>query len=217
MNSKLSISLFVLTLSLLAACGKDGGGSDSGKSSGGSAAIQEQEAQGSYRAIIRPFNNHLAGFLPTGFADITINGDNVTVKTMLDDDARVIHIQNIHTSTRCPNAGDDTNGDGYVDIHEAYAVVGKVLVPLDSDLNTQALGAGLYPLGGGFTYVESASLKNLESDVKSRTGENLNLGGRVVLMHGVNATTKVPSTFGTLEGMTQQASAPIACGILKRK
>lgn len=213
MNNKLSISLFVLSLSLLAACGKG----DSGKSSGGLATVQALEAQGNYRAIIRPFNNHLSGFLPTGFADISISGDTVTIKTMLDDDARVIHMQNIHANTRCPNAGDDTNGDGYVDINEAYAVVGQALVPLDSDLNTKTLGAGLYPLGGGFTYSESASLKKLEADVKARTGQNLNLEGRVVLMHGVDANTKVPTTFGTLEGMPQQASAPIACGILKRR
>lgn len=215
MNKKFS-SLIILSMSLMAACG-GGGGSGSGKSSAGQAAVQEQQAEGSYRAILRPFNNHLSGFLPTGFAEISIMGDNVTMKTMLDDDARVIHMQSIHTNTRCPNASDDKNGDGYVDINEAYAVVGKVLVPLDSDLNNQALGAGIYPMGGGYTYVEAASLKSLESDVKSRTGENLNLGGRVVLMHGVNANTTVPATFGTLEGMTQQASAPIACGVIYRK
>ena len=215
MNKKLS-SLIILSMSLMAACG-GGGGSGSGKSSAGQAAVQEQQAEGNYRAILRPFNNHLSGFLPTGFAEISIMGDNVTMKTMLDDDARVIHMQSIHTNTRCPNASDDKNGDGYVDINEAYAVVGNVLVPLDSDLNNQALGAGMYPMGGGYTYVEAASLKNLESDVKSRTGQNLNLGGRVVLMHGVNANTQVPSTFATLEGMTQQASAPIACGVIYRK
>lgn len=216
MNKKLSTSFIIISLSLMAACGKDGGGSGE-KTSRGSAAVQEQAAEGNYRAILRPLNNHLSGFLPTGFAEVSIMGDNVTMKTLLDDDARVIHMQSIHTKTRCPNAGDDKNGDGYVDINEAYAVVGKILVPLDSDLNNQALGAGIYPMGGGYTYVESASLKSLEADVKSRTGENLNLGGRVVLMHGVDENTKVPATFATLEGMTQQASAPIACGILMRR
>lgn len=213
MNKKIS-SLFVLSLMLTVGCGKSGGGS---KSSSSQAALMQSQVEGNYRAILRPFNNHLSGFLPSGFAEINIAGDNASFKTMLDDDARVIHMQSVHTGTRCPNAGDDTNGDSYVDINEAYAVVGKVLIPLDSDLNNQALGAGIYPLGGGYTYIEAASLKNLQTDVKSRTGENLNLTGRVVLLHGVSPVTQVPNTFGTLEGMSQQASAPIACGVIFKK
>ena len=213
MNKNISF-LFLLSLILIVACGKSGGGS---RSSSSQAALIEAQAEGNYRAILRPFNNHLSGFLPTGFADINIAGDNVSFKTMLDDDARVIHLQSVHTGSRCPNASDDTNGDSYVDINEAYAVVGKVLIPLDSDLNNQALGAGIYPLGGGFTYIEAASLRNLRTDVKSRTGENLNLGGRVVLIHGVNPLTKVPNTFGTFEGMSQQASVPIACGVIFKR
>lgn len=213
MKNKFS-SLLVISLSLLAACGGNGGSSS--KSSSGN-ALREPAAQGNYRAILRPFNNHLSGFIPSGFAEINIAGDSASFKTMLDDDARVVHMQSVHTGTRCPNAGDDTNDDSYVDIQEAYAVVGEVLIPLDSDLNNQALGAGIYPLGGGFTYIEAASLKNLEKDVKSRTGENLKLAGRVVLMHGVNPATKLPSTFETLDGMPQQASAPIACGVIFKK
>ncbi|WPU66406.1 hypothetical protein [Peredibacter starrii] len=207
-------SILFLSLTLLAACGKSGGKSNSGKSSNGLATIKEQQAQGNYRAILRPFNNHLSGFLPSGFAEINIAGDTVSFKTMLDDDARVIHLQSVHAGTRCPNAGDDINGDSYVDIKEAYAVVGKVLVPLDSDLNSTA---GFYPLGGGYTYIEAASLKTLETDVKSRTGEKLNLTGRVVLLHGVNPATELPDSFGTLDGMTPQASAPIACGVIFKK
>ena len=213
MNKKIS-SLFALTLVLTVACGKSGGGN---KSSSSQAALTEAQAEGNYRAILRPFNNHLSGFLPSGFAEINIAGDNISFKTMLDDDARVIHMQSVHTGLRCPNANDDTNGDGYVDINEAYAVVGSVLIPLDSDLNNQTLGAGIYPLGGGYTYIEAASLKNLQSDVKSRTGENLNLSGRVVLIHGVSPTTRVPTTFRTIEGMSEQASAPIACGVIFKK
>ena len=210
MNKKIS-ALFVLSLSLIVACGKSGGGS---KSSSSQAALTEPQAEGNYRAILRPFNNHFSGFIPSGFAEINIAGDNLSFKTMLDDDARVIHMQSVHTGTRCPNASDDTNNDSYVDINEAYAVVGKVLVSLDSDLSS---AAGYYPLGGSYTYIEAASLKNLQSDVKSRTGENLSLTGRVVLLHGIDANTKLPSSFGTRDGMPQQASAPIACGVIFKR
>lgn len=202
----------IITLVLLASCGGGGGKSTSSRGP----AVQEQTAEGSYRAILRPYNNSLSGFLPTGMAEIKIAGDTVSVKTFLDDDARVSHLQSIHTGTRCPDISDDKNGDGIVDIRESYAVTGNVLIPLDSDINTEAEGMGIYPTGGGYTYTEQASLSKLESDVKARVNQNLNLGGRVVLIHGVEAGTKMPETVAVKEGMTKQLSVPIVCGILQR-
>ena len=215
-NKLLAPLMLTLSVTLLTACGGGGGG---GSSSGGGMgpAIQEQTAEGAYKAIVRPMNNSLSGFLPTGAAEITIQGDSVQMKTYLDDDAKVTHLQNVHIGSRCPTAADDRNGDGLVDIEEAYAVVGKVLIPLDADINSAVDGEKIYPLGGGFTYMETASLSKLESDVKARTEQNLNLGGRVVLMHGVAGGTKMPATVATRDGMLMQASVPIACGIIQRR
>lgn len=207
--------MFVFSLTLLAACG--GGGGGSGGSGSNAPTIQEQTSEGSYRAILRPMNNSLSGFLPTGAAEMTITGDSVQMKTYLDDDAKVTHLQNIHVGTRCPNMSDDQNGDGLVDIEEAYGVVGKVLIPLDADINSAIEGEKIYPLGGGYTYTETASLSKLETDVKARTNENLNLGGRVVLVHGAASSTKMPATVATRDGMLMQASVPIVCGIIERK
>lgn len=207
--------LILATLSVLASCGKDSGGGSGGASRG--PAIQEQTAEGSYMAILRPYNNSLSGFLPTGKAEIMISGDNVSVKTYLDDDQRVSHMQSIHTGTRCPDISDDRNGDGMVDIEESYRVVGNVLVPLDADINTADEGANIYPTGGGFTYSEQASLSKLESDVRARVNQNLNLGGRVVLIHGVGSATRMPPTVASRNALPPTSSIPIACGILKRR
>jgi hypothetical protein len=203
--------MFVVSLKLLMACG---GNSDSGNNA---PSIQEQTSEGSYRAILRPMNNSLSGFLPTGAAEMTITGDSVQMKTYLDDDAKVTHLQNIHVGTRCPNISDDQNNDGLVDIEEAYGVVGKILIPLDADINSAVDGEKIYPLGGGYTYTETASLSKLENDVKARTNENLNLGGRVVLIHGAALSTKMPTTVATRDSMLMQASVPIVCGIIERK
>lgn len=212
-NNALTLALLSSSL-LLAACGKDGGGGSGG--SNFSPAIQEQQAEGTYKAILRPMNNSLSGFLPTGTAEIKIVQNNVSVKTLLDDDARVAHMQSVHMAGRCPNAGDDANGDGIVDINEAYRAAGEVLVPLDASLESADEGQGVYPVGSGFTYMENTTLDRLETDTKARTGQNLNLGGRVVLIHGVAAGTSMPGTVTTRNGMTPQLSVPIACGILKR-
>lgn len=214
-NKILAPLMLTFSMTLLTACG--GGGGDSSSSDGGRGpAIQEQRAEGSYRAILRPMNNSLSGFLPTGAAEFVIQGDSVQTKTYLDDDARVIHMQNVHVGSRCPTSADDRNGDGIVDIEETYAVVGVVLIPLDDDINSAIDGEKLYPLGGGFTYTETASLSKLESDVSARTNQNLNLGGRVVLIHGTNGGTKMPATVATRDGMLIQASVPVVCGIIQR-
>jgi hypothetical protein len=161
-------------------------------------------------------NNQLSGFIPTGAAEIKITGDQVDVKTLLDDDDIVIHKQSILMGKRCPVASDDKNKDGIIDIQEAMKASGNVLIPLDSDLNSAEEGKNIYPVGSGFTYVESASLAKLESDTKQRTNQSLNLSGRVVIIHGVAATTVLPETVANRDGMTQQLSVPIACGILKK-
>ncbi len=207
--------VLVFSITLLTACG--GGAGGNGGSGSYAPTIQEQTSEGSYRAILRPMNNSLSGFLPTGAAEMTITGDSVQMKTYLDDDAKVTHLQKIHVGSRCPNMSDDQNGDGLVDIEEAYGVVGKVLIPLDADINSANEGEKIYPLGGGYTYTETASLSKLETDVKARTNENLNLGGRVVLVHGAASSTKMPATVATRDGMLMQASVPIVCGIIERK
>jgi hypothetical protein len=214
-NKILAPLMLTISISLLTACGGGGGSSSGGPGRG--PAIQEQTAEGSYRAILRPMNNSLSGFLPTGAAEISIQGDRVQAKTYLDDDARVTHMQNVHVGSRCPTHADDRNGDGVVDIEEAYAVVGAVLIPLDADINSAVEGEKAYPLGGAFTYMETASLSKLESDVQARTNQNLNLGGRVVLIHGVNGGTKMPATVASREGMLMQASVPVVCGTIQRR
>lgn len=214
---KKTIPLILLSASLLISCGKDDKSSSSNSGVIRTPALEEQAAEGSYRAILRPFNNHLSGFLPSGVAEIKISGDSVQVKTLLDDDARVVHMQSIHQGTVCPGIINDTNKDGLIDVAEAEVASGKVFISLDGNLNSEEEGAGLYPFGGDFTYVENASLSKFESDAKARTGQGLNLSGRVVLIHGVNGATKMPDSVATKGTMTRQASVPIACGILKRE
>jgi hypothetical protein len=56
-----------------------------------------------------------------------------------------IQAQHVHAGSRCPNPGDDTNHDGYIDVVEAAAATGKILIPLDNDLGSQVPGRGAPP------------------------------------------------------------------------
>jgi hypothetical protein len=211
---KRNLVLAFAVSTLLVSCGK---GKNGGSKSQKAVALKEQVSEGNYRAILRSLNNSLSGFIPTGVAEISITQDEAKVMTLLDDDARVTHLQSIHVGTRCPELRDDRNKDGLIDIKEAYAVVGKVLIPLDGDLSSAEEGANLYPVGSGFTYSEAVSLSELETDVRSRLKQNLNLAGRVILMHGVNGGTPLPETVQTMGTMLKQASIPIVCGVIARE
>ena len=214
MKPNITFFMLALTLSLLASCGSEKEGSSRSYSSQ-SPVLENQQVEGRYKALLRPLNIHLSGFIPVGAAEFKIEGDDIEVKTLLEDDASVIHMQSIHAGTRCPRLPeDDQNRDGVIDIREAYAVSGKVLIPLDSDLDSAEEGQGIYPVGSGFTYIENSSFTKMEDDVRQRTGQKLNLRGRVVLIHGVDSITALPPTAAALSGMTAQASVPIGCGVI---
>lgn len=214
----------ILALMTLISCGKNGGGSNSSQ--------QEQlepVTDGVYHAVLRPFNTQASGYLPTGTATFTVKGDNFQAKTLLDDDARVTHRQSVHFGTRCPNnEQDDKNGDGYVDYAEAMAVVGKVIIPLDNDLSSQAGGANVYPKGTGFTYTRSTSISRLNADLwmadedgsddiaKLGSGENVGINNRVVLIHGAAVKSTFPVSLAARAGEAANLSLPIACGVVRK-
>jgi hypothetical protein len=211
-----SFSSFILiAAATIASCGKDG--QSSNLSSPWPLGIENDQVSGTYKAILRPLNQHLSGFIPTGGAEIKIEGDTFKIKTWLDDDARVRHLQSIHLGARCPSLRDDKNNDQIIDIEEATQVVGEVLIPLDSDISTWSGGEGIYPTGSGFTYSERTSFKKLASEIRTRTGKNLNLNERVVLIHGTYQTSRIPLTVATRDGLSPEASVPVVCGILKKR
>ena len=206
-----------------------------GDSSSSSKSVQRQEQQleeplteGEYRAILRPMNTTINGFIPYGKAEINLSGDILSVETYLDDNASVAHMQNVHMGKRCPTLSDDKNGDGLIDINEAYAVVGKIIMPLDSDLSAQEAGKDVFPKGTSFTYERSASLSSVLQDLhlkdentadhvtKLAPRKELSLVGKVVLMHGTSQIGNVPETVATQGTMTRHQSIPIVCGIISK-
>ena len=252
MTMKYNKALPVLCLLTLASCGGNGGGNKNAapglnhplKPENG--PRQEMQAtEGVYKAILRPFNYHVSGWVPYGMADIRIDGDEVDFKSWLDDSADIKHMQNIHVGTRCPGPEDDTNKDGYVDFNEAVAASGKVIMPLDGDLNSQGAGSNQFPVGD-FDYAEKASLSAMMQDlqlddfnsndtmVKLGGDEGLNLAGKVIIILGSSPknrpdlgprtvgqsnsrSTPLPKTISLVNGQSADVSIPIACGVIERK
>lgn len=218
----------VMSLSLLTmvvACGKSS--NNSGTSTDGSRQ-EMQVTEGHYRAPIRPINSYVSGWVPSGMADIRINGDEIQVSTWMHDAAAVPHMQNIHLGTKCPPLSADTNNDGFIDINELQRVVNKVFLPLDDDLEHQLEGQDKYPSGKLYNYFKKGSLSKMMEDlwgpdqdrsdniVKLKRGQPLNLEGKVIIVHG-SATNRVfPGSVASDGKNTVQATIPIGCGIIER-
>ena len=173
---------------------------------------QELETtQGSFKAILRPYNFNLAGWIPSGMADIKIEGDEIEIKSWLDDSANVMHRQNIHFGSRCPSIEDDINHDGLVDFNESKRVAKEVFLPLDHDLDSLAQDENNYPIGN-FSYHETASISSLTQ----KLNQNLNLSGKVIIVTGVASNRGLPTTVSQENNQTRESSIPIACGVIER-
>jgi hypothetical protein len=177
-----------LCLLALASCG---GKDESSKST--QEKQHEVQTEGVFKAILRPYNFTAAGWIPNGMADIKVVGDEIEIKSWMDDSANVVHMQNIHVGSKCPSMAQDANKDGFVDFNESMNFSGKILMALDSDLNSQGTDGSIYPKGN-YAYFQTGSLSAIRSAF-TQTVE-----GRVIIVTGT----------------ANDPSMPIACGIIER-
>jgi hypothetical protein len=229
-NKILSTILIGTCLVTLASCGSD---SDSSSSSAPrQQEEQQQDDQGTYRAVLRSLNTNAGSHSTAGTVEIKIEGDDFMVNNRVTGaPAGVKHLQNVTLLTACPTAGNDVNNDSYVDILEAAASAGPILIPLDSDLSEQLNGMSFGPIAnseGSYIYRRSTSLTDLLSDlrapdpdatdalVKLPAGQDLNLAGKVVIIHGVDSSANLPDSVATIGNLSSSQSLPIACGELVR-
>jgi hypothetical protein len=134
----------------------------------------------------------------------------------------VEHWQHFHgfatgdkTST-CPTASADANGDGIIDLIETEPNAGTTMVPFTADPVRMDVPADTYPVAaadGTYTYEKTVSLKAMEAAfAKQFPGQQLDLDRRVVFIHGVPASTKLPASVASLGDIPAQVTIPIACG-----
>lgn len=220
-NNKIISSLLIGTcLITLASCGGDSGGS-----SGSSAQQREQQDDhGIYRAVLKPINTSVAGET-SGTVEIRIEGDDVIVSSnVAGAPAGVKHLQNVTMLASCPAPA----AEGAL---VTAANAGQILIPLDSNLSEQIAGMSFGPIAnssGSYVYKRSTSLTEMLADLRSADPDdtdaivklspedNLNLDGKVVIIHGVSSTAELPETVGTLGDLSPAQSLPIACGELVR-
>lgn len=217
-------------LCLLAGCGDDDDEAPvSNPATTGQQPQQPEPERGIFKATMSSINTTVAGNT-SGAAEITINGDNITIRTQVNGAPVATHAQHIHIGTTCPTPANDTNGDGIVDGVEASAISGKVLIPLDDDINSQDAGKDVYPVGPVYLYDESGSYAQMLSDltaadpnpndplVKLPAGSTqIGLVGKVIKIHGVPPTTNLPNTVASGDPTkSPHEDLPISCGVISK-
>ena len=176
--------------------------------SGGVPPQQEQSQEGVFTASLSPENGTDGPDISnaTGTAVLTIEGDNFTSTVSIIGALRAVHAQHIHSGNRCPTLADDTNGDGVVDATEASAVYGPVVVPLDSDLSSNA---GTFPEGPVYFYDQTASFSQMLGNLNI---PSLAVEGLVINIHGAPTSVELPASS---DG--NHTDFPISCGVLVRQ
>lgn len=193
---------------------------------------EQQPDEGIYRAILKPLNDNTTPGTK-GTVEVRIAGDDFFVEARVSDaPVGVKHVQNIFSGSKCPDESSDLNQDGIIDISEALPFAGKILIPLDSDLSEQFDGIEYGPIAnnaGNYIYRRGttlsrvlAGLRSVDPDprdliIKLKPEEELNLSGRVVMVHGIKHTQPLPKEISGYGPFTAEQSLPIACGVLERQ
>ena len=193
--------------------------------------VDDSGIDGLYNAKFETLNPHVNGTIP-GSATFYFTGDRLlTYIRLFAGGARAWHQQGVYLGNRCPNLGDDKNLDGFIDIDEAMAVIGKMVIPLDANMNSQYAGRNYFPIGdfsGYYHYERVSSFQRLVEDlraedpepddfiVKIKPNESFTLFGKVVLVQGVAEETILPETVVGQGKRKSYQALPITCGIIKR-
>jgi len=214
----LNLSLPLLCLLTLYACGK---GYEDIK------VIEEEVAPGHYKAAFKSLNPKVGRF--NGWLSLSIHDNQFWARVKLTGpNTKSMHAQYIHALGTCPDMNDDLNQDGYLDFMEVYNVAGPILLPLDSNLNSQLKGLDEFPKmrenTSFYYYSEACQSSRLLGDLKEvdvfgsdmmtklQRGESLSLATRVIMIYGSSEGRPLPETVRSFEGYPPQLSIPIACG-----
>lgn len=185
---------------------------------------------GIYTAPIKSLNSSLASHV-RGEVVFEVSENDIEVRIEVKNtSALVTQYQSMYEGMRCPDERDDLNGDGYLDPVEVSKVVGKILIPLDADIENQSLGFESFPganLFGNYSYENKGKLSvmladlyaaddNFEDDIVKTNKHNFSFHKRVVLLQGVNSIVYLPASLEALEGKDLKDSITVGCAEIKR-
>lgn len=173
-----------------------------------------------FTANLTPLNGDLS-FRPVhGSVAIQVEDGQISVRIDAEGlEPGIPHPQHIHGKMgvgSCPDASDDQNGDGVIDVVEGLPDYGGILVTLDSDLTngatTEVDGLPKANRAGVIHYRQTADL----SAVEAGASRNLNLEQRHIVLHGVDPDLQdtALSDAASIGDLPAWLTLPVACGEL---
>jgi hypothetical protein len=217
----MKVGRFAKVLSILAAAGIGCAGTMTAAATGRTSA-----AGAFYVAELYPLNAGIAGSDTTGTARITVRGDVLTITIDVKGAPPDIeHWQHFHgfndeRVAACPTAAADANHDGVIDLIETEATSGTTMVPFNGAAAAMQIPTETYPKAsakGSYRYKKIISLKALQAAfAKTFNGQDLDLDHRIIFIHGVPPTTKLPTSVASLGSIPASVTLLIACGKIER-
>ena len=194
--------------------------------SGAPAADLGNDSQVVYTAHLHPMNSVVTGLQTTGEVRFSVVGDKLTISVTAHGlPPNIVHWQHFHgfadnRAATCPSTAADANGDGIIDLIETESMAGMTMVPFTDDPVAMDVAHGTYPkasAAGTYTYRQTVSLTGLTAAfAKAFNGQPLDLDRRVVLIHGVVPTSRLPASAASLGRIPADVTLPIACGRIER-
>jgi hypothetical protein len=227
-NYSFTLLFIMLFSTLTGSCGKSLSHS---KNREISESVDQSPFDGLYLAKFETLNPHINGTIPGSLTLLRKEDRLMVFVRMFAGGIRAWHQQGIYYGKRCPKMSDDKNGDGIIDILEAMNIVGKMIVPLDANINSQFAGRNLFPLGdlaGYYHYERVASfnrlfedLRSVDSDLEDHLGklgpeENFSFEKRVIMVQGVTQDIVLPETVAGLGKRKPFQTLPVTCGIIHK-
>ena len=179
-----------------------------------------------YVAQLQPMNAAAAGGSTTGQASFTEHAGELVIDLQVKGaPAGMEHWQHFHgfkdgQPATCPTAASDANHDGIVDLIETGPSSGTTMVPFITHPASMNIPHGTYPVAdasGTYHYHVTVPVAELQAAfAKQFPGQKLDLDKRVVFIHGVPATTRLPASVQSLGPIPAQVTLPIACGVIRK-
>lgn len=185
-----------------------------------------EEINGIFQAKLSPINN-LYPKLNGSLTLLKEKGEFVIHVRLSEGPPSVLHVQNIHVGTRCPNLSDDLNKDGVIDAVEGANVYQEIIIPLDDDLNSQRMGGGIFPVSdeyGFYSYSRTAIWDKFYLDlqeedinptdelIKHKPSNHFSVTNKVIIIKGIPETVEIPESVAGFGRLNKYQSLPVACG-----
>ncbi len=188
-------------------------------------ALGTAQAGNGYVAELKPLNADKLGQAAQGTATLKVEQGQLRIRVKAQGLAPgAVHLQHYHgfpdgKDAKCPTAGDDTNGDGYIDLIETEPMAGTTLVPFHENPVSLKIKAHSYPKAdsrGRMEYEGTAPIDELEQALADKHGiADIDFDKRVVFLHGTAKNADLPDSVRSLPDVPAQVTLPVACGEIR--